>query len=595
MKILGILPYKGLMKTVAEVLEQEPDISADLFVGDMYEGLKIFKEHYQDDAYDFVISRGRTAGLIEEATHIPVVYIDISGYDMVRLIRLLQTYTGKTAVVGFSAIIKSIYVLCDLLQYEIDCFEINSENELFPMLSSLQSQGYNFVAGDVITAKAADSIGLNHAMITSGRESVSKALEQAKKMYGQLSYLREERNFYKKLIANEAVRIDVFDEEGNIFFTNDHAEMFDGIKAHSDIQRYKDQIDLKGHVVFNLTMGDELWHVEGSLIEGKEKRYLLYGKRYLSQRLKEKNIIKLDNDFGRNTMILSRFESSNAMMKRAIQTAQANCENYKPILIYGEQGTGREDFALSVHREKQQKNKEFIQVNCMALNCSESDEVFDTLFSLIDNKKSKIIFFNDIDHLNLSTQLLLLSFLHQAASIKRLKLLASSEISLEEMIQKGILHSEMYTFFSGIQIFLPPLRNRKEDIRNLSSLFITQFNSEYGKEIVGFQEEAYSLLETLPWHFNIKELRNLVKELVLESNTLYISKDRLGYLLKNQNRYPAEKEKKDTGLNLDQPLEDIERDIITILLKRENHNQSKVAKRLGISRSTLWRKLKNDL
>ena len=85
------------------------------------------------------------------------------------------------------------------------------------MLSSLQSQGYNFVAGDVITAKAADSIGLNHAMITSGRESVSKALEQAKKMYGQLSYLREERNFYKKLIANEAVRIDVFDEAGISF------------------------------------------------------------------------------------------------------------------------------------------------------------------------------------------------------------------------------------------------------------------------------------------------------------------------------------------------------------------------------------------
>ncbi|MSS96026.1 winged helix-turn-helix transcriptional regulator [Eubacterium sp. BL-380-WT-2B] len=55
------------------------------------------------------------------------------------------------------------------------------------------------------------------------------------------------------------------------------------------------------------------------------------------------------------------------------------------------------------------------------------------------------------------------------------------------------------------------------------------------------------------------------------------------------------KRKKDTGLNLDQPLEDIERDIITILLKQENHNQSKVAKRLGISRSTLWRKLKNDL
>ena len=414
-------------------------------------------------------------------------------------------------------------------------------------------------------------------------------------MYGQLSYLREERNFYKKLIANEAVRINVFDEEGNIFFTNDNAEMFDGIKAHSDIQRYKDQIDLKGHVVFNLTMNDELWHVEGSLIEGKVKRYFLYGKRYLSQRLKEKNIIKLDNDFGKNTMILSRFESSNALMKRAIQTAQANCENYKPILIYGEQGTGREDFALSIHREKQQKNKEFIQVNCMALNCSESDEVFDTLFSLIDNKKSKIIFFNGIDHMNLSVQLLLLSFLHQASSIKRLKLLASSEISLEEMIRKGILHSEMYTFFSGIQIFLPPLRNRKEDIRNLSSLFITQFNSEYGKEIVGFQEEAYSLLETLPWHFNIKELRNLVKELVLESNTLYISKDRLGYLLKNQNRYPEEKKETDTGLNLDQPLESIERDIITVLLQRENHNQSKVAKMLGISRSTLWRKLKNDL
>lgn len=595
MKILGILPYKGLMKTVAEVIEQEPDITADLFVGDMYEGLKIFKEHYQDGDYDFVLSRGRTAGLIEESTHIPVVYIDISGYDMMRLIRLIQTYTGKTAVVGFSAIVQSICALCDLLQYEIDCFEINSESELFPMLASLQSQGYNFVAGDVITAKAADSVGLNHAMITSGRESVLKALEQAKKMYGQMSYLREECNFYKRLIANEAVRIDVFDDDGNIFFTNDHAEMFKGIKEHSDIQRYKDQIDLKGHVVFNLTMNDEIWHVEGALIEGAVKRYFLYGKRYLSARLKEKNIIKLENDFGRNTMILSRFESNNALMKRAVQTAQANCENYKPILIYGEQGTGREDFAHAIHREKQQKNKEFIQVNGMALNGCETDEVFETLFSLIENKKSKILFFNDIDHMEMPTQLMLLSFLQQTASIKKLKLLASAEISLEEMVQKGTLHAEMYPFFSGVQIFLPPLRHRKEDIRNLCSLFITQFNSEYGKEIVGFQEEAYSLLETLPWRFNIKELRNLVKELVLESNTLYITKDRLEYLLKNHNGAPEEEEKPDTGINLDQSLEDIEREIITVLLKRENHNQSKVAKMLGISRSTLWRKLKNDL
>lgn len=294
-------------------------------------------------------------------------------------------------------------------------------------------------------------------------------------------------------------------------------------------------------------------------------------------------------------MILSRFESNNALMKRAIQTAQANCENYKPILIYGEQGTGREDFAHAIHREKQQKNKEFIQVNGMALNGCETDEVFETLFSLIENKKSKILFFNDIDHMEMPTQLMLLSFLQQTASIKKLKLLASAEISLEEMVQKGTLHAEMYPFFSGVQIFLPPLRHRKEDIRNLCSLFITQFNSEYGKEIVGFQEEAYSLLETLSWRFNIKELRNLVKELVLESSTLYITKDRLEYLLKNHNGAPEEKEKPDTGINLDQSLEDIEKEIITVLLKRENHNQSKVAKMLGISRSTLWRKMKNDL
>ena len=86
--------------------------------------------------------------------------------------------------------------------------------------------------------------------------------------------------------------------------------------------------------------------------------------------------------------------------------------------------------SLSIHREKQQKNKEFIQVNCMALNCSERDEVFDTLLSLIDNKKSKIIFFNDIDHLDLSLSLIhILAHEHNLSLAVQLGLFAGMRIS----------------------------------------------------------------------------------------------------------------------------------------------------------------------
>ena len=144
-----------------------------------------------------------------------------------------------------------------------------------------------------------------------------------------------------------------------------------------------------------------------------------------------------------------------------------------------------------------------------------------------------------------------------------------------------------------LKVQLPSLLERAEDIPYLCTYYINRLNTELGKQIIGFDAKALRAMKNFVWEGNMDQLQRVIQELMLITGSSYISYEDTMHLLSQEGALWTSSEKEGFHFNLDQTLEDINYDIIRQVLREENDNHTRAADRLGISRSTLWRILKN--
>ena len=144
---------------------------------------------------------------------------------------------------------------------------------------------------------------------------------------------------------------------------------------------------------------------------------------------------------------------------------------------------------------------------------------------------------------------------------------------------------------SCLTLYLPPLRERKEDLKSIIALYLHRLNVSLGKQIIGFESEAMELMTAFSWPRNMAQLQHVLKELAVLTKTPYITAKDTRKMLSQESRPSLYTPRIDLDLN--QPLDDINYQIIQMILREEHGNKEKTSRRLGISRSTLWRILKN--
>ena len=174
-KILAIAPYQGLKELMEVSAASRSDLELTVYLGDLSDGAALV-DQVQDQGFDVIISRGGTARMIEDIAHVPVVEIMLSGYDMLRAIRLARSYNGRFAIVGFPGITSCAQLICDLIQYPTDIFTIHDSVEAAQCIQRLAAQGYSLIVGDAVTVSQSKQIGLNGILITSGSESIDVPL-----------------------------------------------------------------------------------------------------------------------------------------------------------------------------------------------------------------------------------------------------------------------------------------------------------------------------------------------------------------------------------------------------------------------------------
>ncbi|MEO0091030.1 MAG: sigma-54-dependent Fis family transcriptional regulator [candidate division WOR-3 bacterium] len=277
-----------------------------------------------------------------------------------------------------------------------------------------------------------------------------------------------------------------------------------------------------------------------------------------------------------------------------------------PVLIIGETGTGKELVARSLHYSSQRKNKKFVPIYCGGLpETLLESELFGykrgaftgALYDkkgLIEEADGGTLFLDEVADIPLSIQAKLLRFL-QEGKFRRIgeteeryvdcRIIAATNKNLEEEIKKGNFREDLYYRLNVIRINLPPLREREEDIIILSNYFLKKFSEKENKKIKGFSKEVIEFLRNYNWPGNVRELENKIARAVALCEREIIN---INDLIEEKER---EKEELFKIKRLDDYLKEKEREYLKKVLEIYK-NRSEAAKILGISRRTLYNRLK---
>jgi two-component system nitrogen regulation response regulator NtrX len=308
---------------------------------------------------------------------------------------------------------------------------------------------------------------------------------------------------------------------------------------------------------------------------------------------------------------LTMIGDSHAMAQLREQIAMAAPTNGR-VLVFGENGTGKELVARTVHALSRRHAGPFIEVNCAAIpeELIESElfgHMRGAFTGAVSDRRGKFeaadggtIFLDEIGDMSLKTQAKVLRVLQEqvvepVGSTQRIKVdvrvIAATNKDLPAAIKAGEFREDLYFRLAVIPIFVPALRDRQADIPALADYFMAGFAREYGRRPKAFSHDATALLQRYGWPGNVRELRNLIERLVIMAPGETITAADLAFLDPAPSDGEAGTATPPT-LSLHEARDRFERDYILRALGVHNGNISRTADALGVERSNLYRKMR---
>ena len=280
------------------------------------------------------------------------------------------------------------------------------------------------------------------------------------------------------------------------------------------------------------------------------------------------------------------------------------------VLIAGESGTGKELVAKALHYNSSRRERPFIALNCAAIpeTLIESEQIGHEKGSFTDATARRVgqfelantgtLFLDEIGDLSAMTQAKLLRILQEreftrVGGVQAIKvdvrIVAATNKNLDELVRKGQFREDLYYRINVIALYLPPLRERGEDISLLAKHFLAKRTEEDNRPPQEFSKDAVDLLSRYPWPGNVREMENIVEQAFIWSKgSDTITSEHLPTILKNDSRSSSLRDDTLAGrLSLEKAVMEFEREIILDALKRTDYVQTHAANLLGISRRML--------
>ncbi len=584
---------------------------------------------------DVFLSSGYQAKRITEKTSKPVISIKINTYDILVALSNAIQYDEKPVIIIYENDYSKLNQIRNILSASPIQDSYNKPESLEQIILKHKRSGRRAIIGSGLACSLAEKHGLIHTFVFSQesiRNYIQMAAELAASIHTKMRNLRQMSS-----VINYVNRGLVFtDGNGVISVCNPVAATIFQIDGNQAV----------GSNILDLFSGGELDHI----FEIKETEVnilvLVNGKEYLfsaipilhSEELVNmlffiddvSSIQKADRHIRENLInkgFSARYHFHHYMSRsrdfqQFVETAKKFSKTDESIVIYGETGTGKEVLAQSIHNYSDRSDNAFVAVNCSAIstNLLES-ELFgydEGAFTgarkggkkgLFEMAHLGTIFLDEIGDMDLSLQAKLLRVIQEkevmhVGGTKMIlfdtRVIAASNRNLWELVEQKKFREDLYYRLNVLELNIMPLRERTVDIYPLFNSFLVETAPQIISLLNPYASDIETLLSSYPWPGNVRELKNFTKMLIASLDSQYNAKEifnLMAEILNNKLR------RQNQTISIEEPAAQKVKDILSkdgeseiqeILSALENTkgNQSEAAKLLGISRVTLWRKIK---
>ena len=614
-----------MIRKVSGEFKSQAEVFVELGV---LEGAILSAKKLEERGAEVVVSWGGTATLLERTLSAPVVHIKISDFDIMRAVKQASKFGVKIALLTPEKI-SGVDMLEELYGISIKQVIFNNLSDVKYGIIEAFNEGYDALVGkSYIALEMAEDFGKKAVLITYNIESIRQVFHEAIKIANLRRKEREEYTRLEAIFNSLSEGVVVTDSLGKITLFNRAAEKILGVKSNNiigqDVSTVLPQMERVSSILKEGGYEEGEFYRVGDIgiIATHKPIFLDEGILGVVSTFREASEIqKIDSKIRKKLVSkgfithysISHFTSRSAVMKKVIEKAKKFAVTDSNILITGESGTGKEVMAQSIHRLSRRKKKPFVAINCSVLpeNLLES-ELFgyeEGAFTgakkggkmgLFETAHGGTLFLDEIGTMNVDLQSKLLRVLQEREVMRlggeriipvNVRVIAATNKDIRKAVKEGSFRKDLYYRLNVLTVHMPPLRQRRDDIPEIIvSIMRTQF-AKFGKPVFTLSSICVERLVNYSWDGNIRELENVLTRLVLlcdnqEEAQEFIEEELGG------NVY----EKGDSTLKsirkFRPKIDTLKLEVTVNALKESNFNITKAAAKLGISRSTLYRRIK---
>lgn len=551
--------------------------------------------------------------------NVPVIHLEVSTPDILQAIKSAKEYNKEIVLVIADLDYFDYEEWKDLINADIILERFHSKDEIYYRIQKYKDKREDVViVGGGIPCSLAEELGLDNVFINASKESVYEAVNYARKMIENLYEQKYNIQALKTILDGVHDSVITVNHEGKIRLYNERAqallkkpkeevinrdllEVFPEFDFIMDV--LKDKMDRNNEIRtlggITITANTAIFSIEGK-IEGAVCSFQDISK---LQSLEKKIRYELNKKGHVARYVFEDVLALGPSMKSLVEKSKSIGRTDSTVMIYGESGTGKEMIAQSMHNISGRKDEPFVAINCAAISESLLEsELFgyeggaftgarkDGKPGLFELAHGGTIFLDEINSISLNLQSKFLRVLEERETMRigsdyiiplEIRVIAATNEELKIMVEEGRFRKDLFYRLNILELYIPPLRERKEDIIFLFNQFLKELSGDGAPQEIS--KEMEKRLLNYEWPGNVRELRSIVKRFVIlgeldlgengvrDNNYAIASKEVID--LKEINRFVEER--------------------VISMLSNQGMTKTEIAETLGISRTTLWNKMKD--
>lgn len=591
LNVLFISPYENMQMKIREIGMSYPDINLTVTVGNEAAGQRLAQKSY-NRSFDCVISRGNTAELIRQAVSIPVIEVKVTLQDVLDTLSAVPTLPPVIAAVGYRSVVSGMDYMNRFLPFNLEVFAFDHLRDIEDVFARIREKGIGLMVCDTITYQLASMRGFDARLLNSGEDSVRLAFDRAMLMFRSTVTMLEENQLLRRLVS-------VNSESETVVFSSDKRLYYSSLSSNDELMDLLRErlVDFEECDRFKIVkqQGGYLYRITAKKVTVSEKLYYAY---FISRKIpnmqhRHKSIHYYNEADIRAEMDSSVFGIANI---KNYYSAELNIalSRKNPVMIYGEVGVGKNHLAEMIYLNSKYIKNPFVIIDCSLINRQSWEFLISRNESpLYDNGNT--LFLKNIDAVDDSQLRQLIEAIVDGDVAKRNRLIISCSATRGLSAVSGLPVLKAVNQLDCLTISMLPLRGQYEAIKNSVDLLLDDFRTRVNPQVGPIQADAMALLTHYHWPQNYDQLIRVTEKIGTLAGSGPITRDIVHDALTTEMSFTQGETSStgDTLLDLTRTLDEINQDIAKIILDQNGGNQSSAARSLGISRTTLWRMLKN--